>query len=451
MAPEVRLLQGDAAAVLRRLPEASVHRVVTSPPYYGLRSYLPKGHPDKPEEIGLEETPAAYVARLQGTFREVWRVLTPDGVLFVNLGDSYSHGGRGKRDPDLWPKQSRNDHMPPRGKRRTGLAAKNLLGIPWRVAFALQDDGWILRAEIILAKRNPMPDSVADRVTRSHEQLFHFTKRRQAFWDREAIVERAVSTRPSGNGYHRPERISRNGAGQEHPWVPASATFRREGSKRAAVIPGRTVGTHRPDRADTRPEDIRNARSVWEITPRPDRSNHFAVMSSEVVARCLLAGTSAHGHCPRCGAGWRRIVERSAPIKGPNGPGTAKKIREYQGPHGETSVLDTSFYHARETVGWQPGCKHGDLPAVPAVVLDPFAGSGTTLLVALGHGRHALGIDLSREYVEMTRRRLGLFAPTAEETRHDRLEEPLGWLGRVPSEPDSQGQVKPVRGENERG
>jgi DNA modification methylase len=405
--PEVRLLHGDAAEMLRGLPAASVHCVVTSPPYLGLRSYLPKGHPDKPKEIGLEESPTAYVTRLLGVFREVWRVLAPDGVLFVNVGDGYAgtkagntNGGPSsglKRDGRAEAsRQNANDRLSKQMSEMTflkhlpgGLVAKNLLGLPWRLAFALQEDGWVLRVDVIIAKRAPMPESVTDRPTRAHEYLFLFAKRQRYFWDAEAVAEPV-----SGNAHARGEGL--------HP----KALQGTQGQERVNPSFSRAVRGL---------VERRNCRSVWEIGCCPSPEPHFAIMPREVVARCILAGTSAHGHCPRCGAGWRRVTVKGPAVKGPNGPGTAKKLRECQGPHGATSVLNTGVYYPKEPVGWQPGCKHGDLPVVPAVVLDPFSGSGTTLLVALGHGRHAVGIDLNREYLEMTRRRLGLFAP-AEET-----------------------------------
>jgi DNA modification methylase len=386
--PEVRLLNGDATEMLKLLPDNSVNCCITSPPYYGLRDYQCEG------QIGLECSVAEYVARLIAVFREVWRVLVPDGVCFLNLGDSYSRGKCGRDDQteaSLAGRAARfgagqGKPRPPGTARAAAavLGAKNLLGVPWRAAFALQDAGWILRAEIILSKRAPMPESVVDRVTRSHEYLFHFVKRPRYFWDSEAIKEKAMT--PAG-------------------------TRGAKGSMERFTTPG--VNSRPPEYALY--DGWRNCRSVWETMPCPNAELHYAIMPRDIVARCILAGTSAHGHCPRCGAGWRRETSKGPAVKGPNGPGTAKKIRECQGQHGATSVLNTGVYHPKETVGWQPGCKHGDLPVVPAVVLDPFAGSGTTLLAALGHGRHAVGIDLNREYIEMIRRRLGLFAP-AEET-----------------------------------
>jgi hypothetical protein len=165
--------------------DGSIRACVTSPPYWGLRDY---GHDD---QLGLEATPAEYVANLVEVFKEVRRVLAVDGTLWLNIGDSSSHGGNGARDAVMWPKQSRNDHRVEHRNKRTGVSAKNLIGIPWRVAFALQDDGWFLRSDIIWSKPNAMPESVGDRPTKSHEYVFLLSKSRSYYYDADAIREPA--------------------------------------------------------------------------------------------------------------------------------------------------------------------------------------------------------------------------------------------------------------------
>jgi DNA modification methylase len=170
---------------MSEIPDRSIQTCVTSPPYYGLRDYGVDG------QIGLEGTVDEFVARLVAVFREVRRVLRDDGTLWVNLGDSYACGGHGARDPVRWPKQSRNDHTVQHSKKRpgSGLKPKDLIGVPWRVAFALQADGWYLRSDIIWHKPNPMPSSVTDRCTSSHEYVFMLSKSARYFYDGDAIKE----------------------------------------------------------------------------------------------------------------------------------------------------------------------------------------------------------------------------------------------------------------------
>lgn len=174
------ILAGDALTALSRLPDASVQCVVTSPPYWGLRDY------NRPEQIGLEPSLPQFLGRLTAVFREVRRVLREDGVLWLNIGDGYTSGNRGWRAPD---KKNPARAMNVRPDTPAGLKPKDLLGIPWRLAFALQDDGWYLRADIIWNKPNAMPESVKDRPTRAHEYLFLLTKKEQYYYDRTAILE----------------------------------------------------------------------------------------------------------------------------------------------------------------------------------------------------------------------------------------------------------------------
>ena len=212
------IYQGDALEILRGLPAESVHCCVTSPPYWGLRDYEVNG------QLGLERTPNEYVMRLVGILNEVRRVLRVDGTLWLNLGDSYANDGKwggstgGKHAAGLHGKQVG------RQRRETGLKPKELVGIPWRVAFALQADGWYLRSDIIWAKPNPMPESITDRPTRSHEYIFLLAKAKQYYYDADAIAEPSVAGHGSGNGFKRPARLSymdANGVrGSDKPWMP---------------------------------------------------------------------------------------------------------------------------------------------------------------------------------------------------------------------------------------
>lgn len=174
------LYEGDALCVLQRLPSESVQCIVTSPPYWGLRDY------DCPDQIGLEETLPQYTNKLRSIFTEARRVLRDDGLFWLNIGDGYTSGNRGWRAPD---KKNRARAMSVRPDTPDGLKPKDLMGIPWRLAFALQDDGWYLRADIIWNKPNAMPESVKDRPTRAHEYMFMFSKSEKYFYDRSAVLE----------------------------------------------------------------------------------------------------------------------------------------------------------------------------------------------------------------------------------------------------------------------
>ena len=268
---------GDCLQSLGFMDDQSVHTCVTSPPYFGLRDYGVNG------QIGLEPTPDEFVAALVAVFREVRRVLRDDGTLWLNLGDSYASGGRSTRDTD--------DKLPNRGvgvRPADGAKPKDLLGIPWRVAFALQADGWYLRQDIIWHKPNPMPESVRDRCTKAHEYIFLLSKSPKYYYDAEAIKEPAVG-------------------GQ----TGRAASFKREGSKRAQAIPGQTVGTHRADREDVAYNgETRNRRSVWTVTTKPFKGAHFATFPPDLIEPCILAGCPEGGTVldPFGGAGTTGLV-----------------------------------------------------------------------------------------------------------------------------------------------
>jgi DNA modification methylase len=461
--------------VLRTLPEASVHCVVTSPPYWGLRDYkVPAtvwgGDPGCEHEwgaqergkrkdilpaekssaarlgthqratgqndggrfcagcgawlgqLGLEPTPELYVAHIVEVFREVRRVLRDDGTLWLNLGDSYTSGGRTTRDPGrnkvhgayrggAFADGLRPDTPP-------GLKAKDLVGIPWRVAFALQADGWYLRSDIVWAKPNPMPESVEDRPTKAHEYVFLLSKRATYFWDAEAVRERDV--------------------GGEHP---RKVLDRPEPS-------GGVMPPHRGLRQATgRVGAGRNIRSVWTIATKPFKDAHFATFPPELPRRCILAGTSERGCCPTCGAPWKRVIEREPEPEGLRNRGRGAKMDFHARQTGYGQRLQDWFNaHPPRTVGWQPGCRcYGTpplppyprrpqdparldaweaqcapiraeraslvrewaaLPTVPCTVLDPFAGSGTVGHVAAALGRDAILIELSDQYAAMAERRV---------------------------------------------
>lgn len=371
---------------------------------------------------GLEPTPEMYVGHSVLIRRELWRVMRDDAVQLLNLGDSYCGSGvnDGTVNPGLSKAAKRSDVDKQRpGHRIEGLKPKDLVGIPWRVAFALQADGWYLRNDIIWAKPNPMPESVTDRCTKAHEYIFLLTKSPQYYWDAVAIQEPAVGQNlhdQTGGKYAPPGQPPHTGT-----LPPASATFKRDGSKRAQVIPGQTVGTHRPDREDTWPTGTRNKRSVWNIATEPFPEAHFATFPEEIPRLAILAATSSQA-CPKCGAPWERITGRPCEKCGAFVPTQGKycpecgHVRDWRqgrearpelvssedGIHRHTPRLPGGFVDKSVDTGWRPTCScEGNDGSGKCQVLDPFAGSLTTLSVALSLGRGAIGCELNPEYIEI--------------------------------------------------
>jgi DNA modification methylase len=252
---EIKL--GDCLESLKQMPDQSVHCCVTSPPYFGLRDYGVDG------QIGLEPTPDDFVQALVAVFREVRRVLRDDGTLWLNLGDSYSSGGRTWRAPDTKAPGAREMSTRP----DDGMKPKDLIGIPWMVAFALRADGWYLRQDIIWNKPNPMPESVRDRCTKAHEYVFLLSKSPRYYFDSEAVKEDAVSDAPSGNGF-----AGRQGGACDRPMSGGNGTKER-----------------------WQPGGKRNRRSVWSVTTKPFKGAHFATFPPELIQPCILAGCPVGG------------------------------------------------------------------------------------------------------------------------------------------------------------
>lgn len=275
------IIQGDALTELQKLPDESVHCCVTSPPYYGLRDYGFDG------QIGLEKTPGEYVIRLVEVFREVKRVLRNDGTLWLNLGDSYANPGNARNgageDRSTRSEKFNGGTVYLLNQRRTvgdfpGLKPKDLIGIPWRVAFALQADGWFLRSDIIWHKPNPMPESVRDRCTKAHEYVFMLTKSRRYFYDYEAGKESA-----SGPG---------------KPCGPKNYAGRTD-CNRCQIVRGDGL--------------TRNRRDVWTIATKPYKGAHFATMPPDLVKVCIKAGCPEGGTVldPFAGSGTTGAVAKS--------------------------------------------------------------------------------------------------------------------------------------------
>jgi DNA modification methylase len=296
----VTILKGDCRDVLRTMPDESVHCVVTSPPYFGLRDYGVAG------QIGLEPTPAAFIDEMVAVFAEVRRALRSDGTIWLNLGDSYAGGGGfcptapSTATSKSGKYGSAGAAMKSVGK-VAGVKTKDLIGIPWRVAFALQADGWYLRQDIIWSKPNPMPESVRDRCTKAHEYVFMLSKSERYHYDQDAIAEPAVYVGVAGqdaNGFKNPLRF--NGK-------LAESTKKQDGHGR------RHAGFNaRWDEAEERGDckTTRNKRSVWEVATAPFSEAHFATFPPALIEPCILAGCPAGGTVldPFGGAGTTGMV-----------------------------------------------------------------------------------------------------------------------------------------------
>ena len=377
------ILNGDVIDCLRSLPDACVQCVVTSPPYWGLRDYGVEG------QIGLEPTPEDYVEKMVEVFREVRRVLRDDGTLWLNLGDSYN--GSGGAGGDYAPGGLKAGQPKYPGRRISALKPKDLVGIPWRVAFALQEDGWYLRSDIIWSKPNPMPESVTDRPTKSHEYVFLLAKQARYFYDADAVRE-AHKEPNRGNGER--DRVNYNTGG---------------------IIGRGRVGEYEEGVRLYNPTG-RNRRTVWEIATQPMPDAHFATFPEALVRPCIMAGTSARGACPECGAPWRRVVERVryhglAPVAGGKTANLAETHRWNRLDRRRKAALAAgvdphNLFRHGTTLGWQPSCTCGREETVPCVVLDPFGGSGTVAKVARDLGRSSISCELNPEYVEIAKKRL---------------------------------------------
>ena len=365
-----RIIIGDVIDGLRTLDAGSVHCCVSSPPYWGLRDYGVDG------QIGLEKTPEEYVAKMVDVFRAVRRVLREDGTLWLNLGDSYNGYMANQRATSL---SENNQHARPafesgHGRRTNALKPKDLCMMPWRVALALQADGWWLRSVICWAKKSPMPESVTDRPTSSWEPIFLMARSATYFYDAEAVKE-ASST-------------------GEWDAMPPIGGLKHAGSNGNATYSG-----DQPSNNGTR-----NQRNVWHLGPEPYAEAHFATFPTEIPRRAIKAGTSEKGCCAACGAPWVRVVERSGVVDG-SARGSrfdsGKTVARTGGDR--TQRGDRTLTVAR---GWEPGCECG-AGCVPCVVLDPFLGSGTTVAVARELGRFGVGCELNPEYAKLASERIG--------------------------------------------
>jgi DNA modification methylase len=472
---EYQIIQGDVRDVLATLPDESVHCVVTSPPYWGLRSYgtepqvwggdaacehdwsavrtaRPNGSGGKPTEtnvyaqkrstkgsdnysafadyedratysdtcancgawrghLGLEPTPQEFVAHMVEVFREVRRVLRRDGTLWLNLGDSYANNPSTTKIPRAEqgngsgvfqvPGQIHTDVRRQRPNRLTamkhsGLKHKDLVGMPWEVAFALRDDGWYLRSAITWCKRAPMPESVTDRPTSATEMIFLLAKSERYYYDADAVRE--ITGREADPEWYEARKARVKG------WTGPDGT---------GNMARQNAEVRRGDNNNFNHPLGRNLWNYWILGPEPYAAAHFATFPTAIPDRCIRAGTSERGVCPECGAPWRRDKEPTpayaerlahANDRGDWYPRIDTNAKREDGTkHGK---LEGGIKAEYITTGWQPTCKCGRTDTVPATVLDPFSGAGTTALVALRLGRRAIGIELNAEYIAMSHKRI---------------------------------------------
>ncbi|CEF48292.1 unnamed protein product [uncultured bacterium] len=432
------LIRGDSRTI--PLADRSVHCVICSPPYFGLRDYgtaawdggdagcdhvAPPGkscgqRADRTftlgeiyrdacgrcgarrvdRQIGLESSIDDYVATMVRVFGEVKRVLRDDGCLWLNMGDGYASHPAGNTTSRAERGDGRGlfrqgggaqDHYFDNGKKLRatedlpGLKPKDLIGMPWRLALALQADGWYLRSDIIWSKPNPMPESVTDRPTKSHEYVFLLSKREHYYYDAEAVRE----------GHSR-DWSGQSGIGSSPKrWKPMEDD------------PNWRNGHSQWERTDSPSPNPagRNLRSVWTVPTESFPGAHFATFPRKLISPCIRAGTSERGCCPKCGAPWERVVERE------NQPSAYDDVKYTNRIWHRTKRNLGARYQAQLnanppiTIAWRPGCDH-DLPPAPCVVFDPFIGSGTVIVVAEALGRRGVGVDLSHEYLMMARRRI---------------------------------------------
>jgi len=472
------ILHGDCLEVLRTLPAASVHACITSPPYWGLRNYktapvLWGGDPacvhDFPVDVdtcdacgawlghlGLEPTPELFIAHMVDIFREVRRVLRDDGTLWLNIGDCYagvaaaaaagvkttlegsvegqdqSRLARGSQKRAGLHESARQAGAVGRAWTPAGIKEKDLVVIPWMLAFALRADGWYLRAENIWAKGisfcdtyagSVMPESVTDRPTRGHEQVFLLAKSPRYFYDQFAVKERGVypagtlaakgSGQREGNRRGSRKKDLREAEGERRQ----TGRFQDRWDKSHHKMAAREDGNH-PWDGYAMYDGTRNLRTVWAIGVQPFAEAHFATFPPDLVHPCIAAGTSAHGVCAACGAPYARVVEQEDVPDDVKQQFEAARSQTAE-DHGRGDGFTTRRpNYQRKTRGerWQRTCACETTDVVPATVLDPFSGAGTTGVECARMQRTYLGIELNADYIALAERRIAAVAPLFGET-----------------------------------
>jgi DNA modification methylase len=390
---------GPSLEVLKSIPKNSIHCVVTSPPYFGLRNY------DADGQIGLEPTPEEYIQRLVETFDAVRDALHHQGTVWVNLGDSYwgSMGGSFKSSESMGAYQDRmteegntlairspTPYSQTRARESGGYKPKDLIGIPWMFAFAMRARGWYLRTDIIWDCPNKMPESCKDRPGRAHEYIFLFTKSRDYFYDDEAVRVPSVTA-------FKPNQQQTPNAKSASVQQPRNTIQKRGGR----TYPFRT-GTRR-------------LRSVWSLSLEPYKGAHTAPYPTKLVDPCVKAGSSEGGCCGACLSPLKRTLEKVR-IR------DKETDRSWQGLPSTTPPQRSVPYEPKKqgsmepewdykTVGWERTCKCEGTEVIPCTVMDPFSGSGTTGLVATSLGRNYLGIDINGDYLPLAIERIQKKSP----------------------------------------
>lgn len=436
------------------LADNSVHCVVTSPPYFSLRSYdIPPtiwgGNQDcihlweaktKVSQhilsqrtsatcticgawlgcLGLEDTPDQYVEHMVMVFREVRRVLRADGTCWINLGDSFAAGGHGGGGGSISEASNQFDKCGGYKGRRPpdcwGLKKKDLMMIPHRVAIALQLDGWWVRNDICWEKSQCMPESVRDRCTRSHEYVFHLSKSEKYFYDAEAIKEPASADTHARYARGRSDDHKYAGGGPGQQTIARTLAHMVNGREKVAGVTPKAApsgsGIRNNESFSAAVKDVvgmRNKRTVWRLSTASFSEAHYATFPPDLVAPCILAGTSTHGCCADCGAPYTREVkpsERYARFLGKSyhdhDSDLSQGMKQMRGDNSQNAFRDEGGLMSAEyqTVGWLKSCSCETDEIRPAIVLDPFFGSGTLGLVAERLCRRWIGLDLGYQDIQ---------------------------------------------------
>lgn len=439
--PLNKILQGHALDKLKQLPDNSVDCVITSPPYWGLRNYKTAPVTFKASNFslfgfkrafkkwtghyGLEPTPEMFVAHTVLIFNEVYRVLKPQGTLWLNFGDSYATGSKNRTEEQSVKKstlgggkETNKQSCQQQNKITSGLKNKDLAGIPWMVAFALRQAGWYLRQDIIWHKPNPMPESVTDRCTKAHEYIFLLSKSQKYYFDAEAIKS------PGKNPIDDFRRIA--SVTDTHKSFPDAG---KNGLRKINIPTGWDTdkgshgNIHKNGRSEAKYQEKEfigaSKRSVWTIATQAFPEAHFATYPEDLIVDMIKAGSSQYGCCLVCGLPFIRqtrsqlIATKKASFR------TKPDERDMKSKtdQGSNRVKDghiPGLIHKTETESWVQSCKCKNCITTPATILDPFAGAATTLLVAAKLGRNAIGIELNQTYINdialpRLQRELGMF------------------------------------------
>lgn len=422
------IAHGHALELARGLPDNSIQAIITSPPFYGLRDYgtepqlwpavtfapmagLPEiTIPEQEASLGLEADLWAYVGHLVALFRELRRALHPAGSFWLNLGDSYNTTPPGNKGFHYGPGRVAQGTLETghRGLNKS-LKPKDLMLIPHRVALALQADGWYLRSDIPWLKRNAMPGSQQDRPTVAKEYWFLLSKTERYYFDMEAVRMPFADDRKGNPGKYKRTPSSSKGANndrQDLGFLNSGNGWNEDGNQSGRARRDSdwffdSLRAILDDNAQILLTSEEGDPLALTVNPSGYKAAHFAVFPPALVTPLVLASTSERGVCPECGASWRRVVEKGEAVLQQHwAPGTQEKIDIAQGRHGTTSVMNTGFVTQKITTGWQPTCAH-DLEPIPALILDPFSGSGTVPREAARNRRRYLGFELNEDYLNL--------------------------------------------------